>query len=149
MISVGVGYDSMRNWTPWIDIKITRRAVQAVGCDFKKIGHDTMSLLSGGPLLSLLFSDMLHYQQPGIDSHRIQMERSVASHLGRPPALFHTFSTLVFAGLLAAHSSEVGLEFRSHTGWPPACTVPDFLGFGNSGNSRSLFSSNEQLQQMN
>ena len=61
MISVGVGYDGMRNWTPWIDIKITRRAVQAVGCYFKKIGHDTMSLLSGGPLLSLLFSDMLHH----------------------------------------------------------------------------------------
>ena len=149
MISVGVGYDSMRNWTPWIDIEITRRAEQAVGRDFKKIGHNTMSLLSGGSLLSLLFSDMLHCQQPGIDSHRIQMERSVASHLGRPPALFHTFSTLGFAGLLAAHSSEVGLEFRSHTDWPPACTVPDFLGFGNSGNSRSLFSSNEQLQQMN
>ena len=149
MISMGVGYDSMRNWTPWIDIEITRRAEQAVGRDFKKIVHNTMSLLSGGPLLSRLFSDMLRCQQPGIDSHRIQMERSVASHLGRPPALFHTFSTLVFAVLLVAHSSEVGLEFRSHTDSPPACTVPDSLGFGNSGDSRSSFSSNEQPQQMN
>jgi len=148
MIGMGVGDNGMRYWSPRVDVKITRRAEQTVRCDFEKIGHDKMSLLSGDSLFSVLLSDTLHCQQPGIDSHRIQMERSVASPLGRPPALFRTFSRSASAVSSVAHNSGVGLQFRSHKGWPLVCTVPDFWGCENSGNSRILFSSSEQLQRM-
>lgn len=112
MIGVGVGDNGMRYWSPGIDIKITDRAEESVGRDFKKIGHGELSLLSGGSLISVLFSDTLHCQQPGIDSHRIQMERSVASRLGRPPALFRTFSTSASAVSSAEHNSEAGPQFQ-------------------------------------
>jgi hypothetical protein len=112
MIGVGVGDNGMRYWSPGIDIEITDRAEESFGRDFKKIGHGELSLLSGGSLISVLFSDTLHCQQPGIDSHRIQMERSVASRLGRPPALFHTFSTSASAVSLAGHNSEVDPQFQ-------------------------------------
>ena len=148
MIGVGVGDNSMRYGSPWIDIEITDRAEEAVGCDFKKIGHGGLNLLSGGSLFSVPFSDMLHCQQPGIDSHRIQMERSVASRLGRPPALFRTFSTSASAVSLAEHNSGVGPQFQSHMGLPLVCKVLDFWEFENSGNSRISFSSSEQLQRM-
>ena len=39
MISVGVGDNGMRYRSPWIDIEITDRTEETVGCDFKKIGH--------------------------------------------------------------------------------------------------------------
>ena len=148
MISVGVGDNSMRYRSPWVDIEITDRAEEAVGCDFKKIGHGELNLLSGGSLFSVPFSDMLHCQQPGIDSHRIQMERSVASRPGRPPALFRTFSMLAFAVSSAVHNSGVGPQFRSHMGLPLVCNAPDFWGYQYSGSSRILFSSSEQLRRM-
>ena len=148
MVGVGVGDNGMRYRSPGIDIKITGSAVEALGRNFKKIGHGDLSLLSGGSLFSALFSDMLHYQRPGIDSHRIQMERSVASRLRRPPALFRTFSTLASAVSSAEHNSGVGPQFRSHMGLPLVCKVLDFWEFENSGNSRISSSSGEQLQRM-
>ncbi len=148
MIGMGVGDNGMRYWSPRVDVKITRCAEQTVRCDFEKIGHDKMSLLSGDSLFSVLLSDTLHCQQPGIDSHRIQMERSVASRLGRPPALFRTFSTSASAVSLAGHNSGVGPQYHSHMGLPLVCKVLDFWEFENSGNSRISFSSSEQLRRM-
>ena len=45
MVSMSVGDNSMRYRSPWIDIEITRRAIETVWRYFKKIWHGELSLL--------------------------------------------------------------------------------------------------------
>jgi hypothetical protein len=45
MVSMSVGDNGMRYRSPWIDIEITRRAVETVWRYFKQIWHGELSLL--------------------------------------------------------------------------------------------------------
>jgi hypothetical protein len=45
MVSMSVGDNGMRYRSPWIDIEITRRAVETIWRYFKKIWHGELSLL--------------------------------------------------------------------------------------------------------
>jgi len=70
-------------------------------------------------------SGRLDCQTLGTGTRRIQVERSGASHPGRPPVACHTFSTWAFRGSSAARSTWAAFRVPFRTGSPPANTEPD------------------------